>query len=51
MLQTTDDLDALIDVLPERFAEAARARPNNFELLEVVLDLAASPKLATLGRR
>ena len=44
MLQITDDLDALIDVLPERFAEAVRARPNNFELLEVVLDLGRVPE-------
>jgi stage III sporulation protein SpoIIIAA len=44
MLQITDDLDALIDVLPARLAEAVRARPNNFELLEVVLDLGRVPE-------
>ncbi len=44
MLQITDDLDALIDVLPERVADAVRARPNNFELLEVVLDLGRVPE-------
>jgi stage III sporulation protein SpoIIIAA len=44
MLQITDDLDALIDVLPERVADAIRSRPNNFELLEVVLDLGRVPE-------
>src|SRR5438046_8241133 len=44
MLQITDDLDALIGVLPERVANAVRARPNNFELLEVVLDLGRVPE-------
>jgi stage III sporulation protein SpoIIIAA len=44
MLQITDDLDALIDVLPKRVAEAIRSRPNNFELLEVVLDLGRVPE-------
>jgi stage III sporulation protein SpoIIIAA len=44
MLQITDDLDALIDVLPKRVAEAVRSRPNNFELLEVVLDLGRVPE-------
>ena len=50
MLQTTDDLDALIDVLPERFAGQPR-HGRTTSSFEVVLDLAASPKLATLGRR
>jgi stage III sporulation protein SpoIIIAA len=44
MLQITDDLDALIDVLPRRVADAVRSRPNNFELLEVVLDLGRVPE-------
>jgi stage III sporulation protein SpoIIIAA len=44
MLQITDDLDALIDVLPKRVADAVRSRPNNFELLEVVLDLGRVPE-------
>ncbi|MBI1885545.1 MAG: AAA family ATPase [Chloroflexi bacterium] len=39
MLRITDDLDALIDVLPPQLAENLRGRPDNFELLEVVLDL------------
>ena len=44
MLKITDDLDALIDVLPPHLAESVRQRPNNFELLEVVLDLGRLPE-------
>jgi len=44
MLRVTDDLDALIDVLPPRVAESLRSRPNNFELLEIVLDLGRRPE-------
>ncbi len=44
MLKITDDLDALIDVLPPDVADAVRQRPNNFELLEVVLDLGRRPE-------
>ena len=44
MLNITDDLDALIDILPPLVAEALRQRANNFELLEVVLDLGRSPE-------
>jgi stage III sporulation protein SpoIIIAA len=44
MLKVTDDLDALIDVLPTRVARSVRERPNNFELLEVVLDLGRAPE-------
>src|SRR3990172_215977 len=44
MLRVTDDLDALIDVLPARVAETIRSRPNNFELLEIVLDLGRLPE-------
>ncbi|HET8944146.1 MAG TPA: R3H domain-containing nucleic acid-binding protein [Dehalococcoidia bacterium] len=44
MLKVTDDLDALIDVLPARVAEAVRMRRNNFELLEIVLDLGRMPE-------
>ncbi len=44
MLRITDDLDALIEVLPRRVAEAVRQRPNNYELLEVVLDLGRRPE-------
>ena len=44
MLNITDDLDALIDVLPPHAAEALRQRPNNFDLLEIVLDLGRPPE-------
>jgi stage III sporulation protein SpoIIIAA len=44
VLKITDDLDALIDVLPPHVAESVRQRPNNFELLEVVLDLGRLPE-------
>ena len=44
MLNITDDLDLLIDVLPPEVAGTLRDRPNNFELLEVVLDLGRRPE-------
>ena len=44
MLNITDDLDALIDVLPGQIVETVRGRPNNFELLEIVLDLGRVPE-------
>ena len=44
MLNITDDLDALIDVLPPQASEALRQRPNNFDLLEIVLDLGRLPE-------
>ena len=44
MLRVTDDLDALLDVLPVRVAETVRSRSNNFELLEIVLDLGRIPE-------
>ena len=44
MLNITDDLDLLIDVLPPEVAESLRDRPNNFELLEVVFDLGRRPE-------
>jgi stage III sporulation protein SpoIIIAA len=44
MLNVTDDLDALIDVLPRHIVETVRGRPNNFELLEIVLDLGRVPE-------
>ncbi len=44
MLNITDDLDAIIGVLPPHGAEALRQRPNNFELLEIVLDLGRLPQ-------
>ncbi len=44
MLNISDDLDTLIDVLPPRVADALRLRKNNFELLEVVLDFGRLPE-------
>ena len=44
MLRITDDLDTLINILPIRVAGALRDRHNNFELLEVVLDLGRLPQ-------
>ncbi|MFQ5473392.1 MAG: single-stranded DNA-binding protein, partial [Dehalococcoidia bacterium] len=44
MLNITDDLDLLIDVLPPEVASVLRERPNNFELLEVVFDLGRRPE-------
>ncbi len=44
MLRITDDLEALVDVLPLPVAGEVRGRPNNFELLEIVLDLGRKPE-------
>jgi stage III sporulation protein SpoIIIAA len=43
-LRITDDLDAMLDVLPPQLGETLRERPDNFELLEVVLDLGRLPE-------
>jgi stage III sporulation protein SpoIIIAA len=50
MLRITDDLDALINVLPPRVAEGVRAQPNNFELLEIVMDLGRLPEARYPGQ-
>ncbi len=44
MLNITDDLETLMDVLPPRVAESVKARPNNYALLEIVLDLGRLPE-------
>ncbi len=44
MLNITDDLDTLLEVLPAHVANAVRERPNNFALLEIVLDLGRTPE-------
>lgn len=44
MLKITDDLDALIEVLPPEVVATLHERPNNFELLEIVLDLGRLPE-------
>ena len=44
MLRITDDLDALLDVLPLHVRDPLRQRKDDFELLEVVLDLGRLPE-------
>jgi len=57
MLRITDDLDALLDVLPLHVQGPLRERKDSFELLEVVLDLGRLPEArypereAILGER
>jgi stage III sporulation protein SpoIIIAA len=43
-LRITDDLDALLDVLPSQVRDPLRERPDSYELLEVVLDLGRLPE-------
>jgi stage III sporulation protein SpoIIIAA len=43
-LRITDDLDALLDVLPPHVRDPLQERPDSFELLEVVLDLGRLPE-------
>ena len=43
-LRITDDLDAMLDVLPPQVRGPLLERPDNFELLEVVLDLGRLPE-------
>ncbi len=42
--QITDDLDVLLDVLPDRIREALNKVDNKSELLEVVMDLGRLPE-------
>jgi len=44
MLNITDDLDTLLEVLPVHVADAVRERTNNFALLEIVLDFGRLPE-------
>jgi stage III sporulation protein SpoIIIAA len=39
----TDDLDVLLDVLPEEITEAVREQNNSADLLEIILDLGRVP--------
>ena len=50
MQRTTDDLVALLAVLPPRLAERLRGQPSNADLLEVVLDLGRRPEARYPGR-
>src|SRR4030043_209857 len=43
-LRITDDLDALLDVLPPHVRDPLHQREDNFELLEAVLDLGRVPE-------
>src|SRR4051812_30950272 len=43
-LQVTDDLDALLDVLPPRIRQPLEAMPDRRDLLEVVMDLGRLPE-------
>ncbi|MFC1913399.1 R3H domain-containing nucleic acid-binding protein [Chloroflexota bacterium] len=40
----TDDLDALLDILPSHILQPLRQRSDNSELLEVILDLGRPPE-------
>jgi stage III sporulation protein SpoIIIAA len=44
MKEITDDLDALLNVLPPAIAEKVRERNNREDLLEVVMDLGRPPE-------
>jgi stage III sporulation protein SpoIIIAA len=46
----TDDLDALLDVLPPYIAQPLRQMPERTELLEVVMDLGREPEARLPGR-
>jgi stage III sporulation protein SpoIIIAA len=48
--EITDDLDALLDVLPPVIGDALRARKDNHELLEIVMDLGRLPEARYPGR-
>ena len=43
-LQITDDLDALLSVLPDRIADALRNAEQRSELIEVIMDLGRLPE-------
>lgn len=44
MKEITDDLDALLDVLPPAIADAALRKNNRVDLLEIVIDLGRPPE-------
>jgi stage III sporulation protein SpoIIIAA len=48
--EITDDLDALLDVLPPHICRPLRARADNHELLEIVMDLGRLPEARYPGR-
>jgi stage III sporulation protein SpoIIIAA len=48
--EITDDLDLLLDALPPHICKPLRARDDNHELLEVVMDLGRLPEARYPGR-
>ena len=50
MLRITDDLEALLNVIPPDIREVLQGRPDNYELLEVVMDLGRVPQARYPGR-
>ena len=44
MLNITDDLETLVDVLPPHVSDNIWRQPNNFELLEIIMDLGRRPE-------
>ena len=48
--EITDDLEALLDVLPTHICRPLRARADNHELLEIVMDLGRLPEARYPGR-
>ena len=48
--RTTDDLEALLDIMPPAISEAIRKENHGDDLLEVVLDLGRPPEARFLGR-
>ncbi|MCW5875304.1 MAG: AAA family ATPase [Anaerolineales bacterium] len=47
--EITDDLDALLSVLPKDIEKAVRARNNTADLLEIILDLGRVPTVRMSG--
>ena len=47
----TDDLELLLDALPPHICEPLKQRDDNFELLEIVMDLGRLPRRATPAAR
>ncbi len=48
--EITDDLDALLDVLPDYICRPLRSRDDSYELLEIVMDLGRLPEARYPGR-
>ncbi len=46
----TDDLDLLLEALPRHICEPLKQRDDNFELLEIVMDLGRRPEARYPGR-